>query len=149
MQNLSIQNGHNTLLNGIISGQGWSYDRFDSNSNPNLTCIFVDDVANCNANWLGNDPNSTYVSTQSECNALLSNQNFVLTNNTKIYPNPTTKTISIDFGQNLESANLVVSNVLGQIVSNKTVNNLDKTTLEINEASGVYFLEITNDKLEK
>ena len=69
--------------------------------------------------------------------------------NTKIFPNPTTSTINIDFGQKLELATLTLTNVLGQTISSQTVSNLDKTSLEINESSGVYFLEIVNDKPDK
>ena len=61
-----------------------------------------------------------------------------------IYPNPTTNSIKIDFGQKLEFATLTLTNVLGQVVTNKTVNNIENTILEINEPSGIYFLEMAD-----
>ena len=145
---INAQNGSNNLLNGtFVNGQN-TIPRFNATNNPNLRCILVDDVANCQANWTYIDPVSNFVASQSACDNLLSNKLFSA-NKFKVYPNPTTKTVNIDFGQNLDTATITLTNFLGQVVANKTINNLDKTSLDINEASGIYFLEIVNDKLEK
>ena len=63
----------------------------------------------------------------------------------QVFPNPTSGNINIKFGQVLEKATLTLANVLGQVVANKTVNNLEYTTFEINdEPDGIYFLEIVS-----
>ena len=145
---LNLQNGSNSLLNGTVVYNQIAYPRFDATNNPNLRCIFVDDVANCQANWLTVDPTSHFVGTQTECNNFLSNQSFIKSE-IIVSPNPTTSTINIDFGKKLELSTLTLTNVLGQTISSQTINNLDKTRLEINEPNGVYFLEIVNEKLER
>ncbi|MBC7642796.1 MAG: T9SS type A sorting domain-containing protein [Flavobacterium sp.] len=61
-----------------------------------------------------------------------------------IFTNPTSKTINIDFGQYLTAVKLTLTIVLGQIILIKTVDNLDKTTVHINETNGIYFLEVNN-----
>jgi hypothetical protein len=66
-----------------------------------------------------------------------------------IYPNPTTGIININFGQVLDQATLTLTNVLGQVVSSKTVGNLVNTIFEINEPNGIYFLEIVSQNNEK
>jgi Secretion system C-terminal sorting domain len=76
----------------------------------------------------------------------LTPENLSTTNLTKattnIYPNPTNGTININFGQVLDQATLKLTNLLGQVVSSKTVNNIESTTYELNEPNGIFFLEI-------
>ncbi|MBC7642797.1 MAG: hypothetical protein H7174_10750 [Flavobacterium sp.] len=62
MQSLIIQNGANLLLNGTYAnGSSGSLNRFTANNNPSLRCIYVDDVANCNAKWLSLGNTSNFV----------------------------------------------------------------------------------------
>lgn len=63
-----------------------------------------------------------------------------------IFPNPTSKTINIDFGEYLTAVKITLTNVLGPIILTKTVENLDKTTVDINEFSGMYYLGVSNGK---
>lgn len=67
----------------------------------------------------------------------------------KVFPNPTNDIININFGQVLDQATLRLTNVLGQVVSEKTINNLESTTYNINEPNGIYFLEIENQNNER
>ena len=58
---LDVRNGNNiNILN----------EDFVTNDNPNLICIFVDDAPWSTANWTNIDPNSTFVETQAECDAI-------------------------------------------------------------------------------
>ena len=66
-----------------------------------------------------------------------------------IYPNPTTGTLNINFGQVLNKANLTLTNVLGQSISNYSISNSDKFVFEINEPNGIYFLEIESQNKTK
>jgi Secretion system C-terminal sorting domain len=70
-------------------------------------------------------------------------------NSTSLFPNPTTGTVNINFGQVLEQATLTLTNVLGQVVSSKTICNLEVATFEINEPNGVYFLKIESQNKQK
>ncbi|MCD4794969.1 MAG: T9SS type A sorting domain-containing protein [Bacteroidales bacterium] len=59
LTNLDVRNDNNTNLTD-----------FNAENNPNLTCIFVDDAAWSEINWTNIDPASTFVETQTECDAL-------------------------------------------------------------------------------
>lgn len=75
MAYLDIRNGNNEAI-----------AQFDTRTNPNLECIFVDDArATYLENWLIN-PNTTFVNNEQECEAL-SIGDFTKDTFT-IYPNP-------------------------------------------------------------
>lgn len=63
----------------------------------------------------------------------------------RIYPNPTRGEINIDFGAVANEAELELRNSFGQLVLRKRVLETDFTTLHLNEAAGVYFLNITSN----
>ena len=56
---IKINNGNNTNVTTM-----------SATNCPNLTCIFVDDVAYSTANWTQIDAGSTFVNNQAECDAL-------------------------------------------------------------------------------
>src|SRR5690606_32959618 len=55
---LNVKNGNNT--NMVV---------FSAINNPNLSCIFVDNVAYSDSNWTNVDNTSNFVTTQAECDA--------------------------------------------------------------------------------
>ncbi len=62
-----------------------------------------------------------------------------------IYPNPASNYVSVDLGKIYQGVNLTLRNVLGQTIFNKEVNAMDEFQFEINEASGLYLLEIKTE----
>ncbi|QQR97682.1 MAG: T9SS type A sorting domain-containing protein [Sphingobacteriales bacterium] len=70
---------------------------------------------------------------------------------TKVFPNPTYGTVNIDFGRSLEQCVIRVTDVIGNIVLQQTVNNQTTTQLSIdNVANGIYFLYLktkNNDEM--
>ncbi|GAA4234110.1 hypothetical protein GCM10022291_12800 [Postechiella marina] len=50
------------------NGNPTLFTNFSTTNNPNLTCIFVDDVAYSNTNWTNKDATTNYVATQEACN---------------------------------------------------------------------------------
>ncbi len=72
----------------------------------------------------------------------LSNNSFDISNNLKIYPNPTSGNFNIVVDENLVGANVSVYNVLGQKVKTFT---LDSITTNQNLESGMYILEIEKE----
>lgn len=78
----------------------------------------------------------------------LSTINFTTTN-VQVYPNPTTKTVNINFPQQNKKVAVTVVTLLGQIVQEKTYANLSKINLEINGAKGIYFVNVINENNEK
>lgn len=79
----------------------------------------------------------------------LSNDNFNLENNIKIYPNPTYSKISIDCGSqtNLLGSQIKITNTLGQIIFQSI---LDQQIKEINltaiTGQGLYFINILDEQ---
>jgi len=147
LSTLALQNGANTLLNGEYATNPGSstlvYEqRFDATNNPNLSCIFVDDVANCNTNWLGKDATSNYVSTQQECDNL-QNEEFI-TNSFTIYPNPVNDILFIENNNNNMIQKIVVYDVMGKTVieQNDNVAQIDFSNI----TKGLYLLKITSEK---
>lgn len=140
LQNLSIQNGANSLLNGVINDTP-SNDRFIATNNPNLRCIYVDDVSNCNANWLSKDPTSYYVSSVQECNLLstttTSNSKFTLS------PNPVENLLNISTPNNLEIYEIKIFTIDGKQIQ-VNYNNFEQLDLS-NLVTGIYTIEITTN----
>ena len=141
---LYINNGSNSLLNGqydMGSTPPIFYNRFNATNNPNLHCVFVDDVANCTANWLGVDASSHFVTTQAECDAL-SNEEFSF-NEISIYPNPVKDILYIN-NQNETIEEIVVYDVLGKKVMEQNNNNAQINLSDLQ--SGFYVVKIKTEK---
>lgn len=107
---LDIRNNNN----GVIT-------TFDATNNPNLTCIFVDDVNYSTTNWLNIDENSTFVETEAECEALDIND-FTLNNNLIVYPNPIKDILFIENSNSINIEFIKIYNMLGQQVLTKNDN---------------------------
>ena len=60
LQGLDLYSNQLTFLD-LRSGNNTNITGYNSNFNPDLTCIFVDDAAYSEANWSGTDPASTFV----------------------------------------------------------------------------------------
>jgi Secretion system C-terminal sorting domain len=138
---LNLQNGSNNLLNGTFTSGQTNYPRFDAANNPNLRCILVDDVANCQANWVSVDPASHFVASQAACDNLLSNQSYSA-RELEVYPNPVSDILTIS-NHNYEILSISIHNLLGEkiIAQESNKNQIDVSKL----ASGVYIVSIVGD----
>ncbi|TNE81921.1 MAG: T9SS type A sorting domain-containing protein [Bacteroidetes bacterium] len=67
----------------------------------------------------------------------------------QVYPNPTSKDIQIRFSALQSHLNIEVRNALGQVVLVKEFTQTDLVELELNQANGIYFIEINDDKHQK
>ncbi|MBW1294174.1 T9SS type A sorting domain-containing protein [Aquimarina litoralis] len=124
LTSLNVQNGNNT-----------NFTYYNSNYNPNLVCILVDNANYSVANWTGVDPASTFVDNLPACNTL-STPSYVIDNNLNIYPNPSSSYINIDYTDEIKTINLY--NAFGQKVTET-----DKRTLDVQGLkSGIYFLNL-------
>ena len=103
---LDIRNGNNQFIT-------W----FQSNDNPDLTCIYVDDKdANFLNGWI-KDPTSHFINNEEECNAV-SWIEYLSENDFTIYPNPTIDLFNIQSDHIVETVEIY--NISGQLV--KTFN---------------------------
>jgi len=127
LTSLDIRNGSNTNIT-----------KFNATDNSNLTCIFVDDKnANCLSNWYI-DPESTFVETEDECNALDVN-NIINDNDFTIFPNPSKEKFSIQTNSKVE--NIKIYDVFGKLLK---VYNKQETYSVSDLATGVYLIQIKN-----
>jgi len=129
LNSMDIRNGNNT---NIVDAD------FQTGSNPNLTCIFVDDAAWSSANWSNIDPNSTFVETQIACDALSLNEE-IINQSIFLYPNPANDIIAIHSDSTISS--IVFYDILGKIVRRHFTNEIDISAL----SKGIYLIQITTD----
>ena len=123
----------------VRNGNNINFINFDSTSNPNLTCIFVDDVDWSSENWTGFiDSASTFVANEAECSAL-SVVDYASYLDIFIHPNPTENHLFVQGHKNPIS--ISISNLQGKKVLSKI--NVDK--IDVSELSnGVYFIKISD-----
>ena len=62
--------------------------------------------------------------------------------NFKIYPNPTSGQLTIDFGKMYSNLTVIVYNQLAQIIQKRTFMNTDRLDINIAGSSGIYYVEI-------
>jgi len=92
--------------------------------------------------------NSNVVS--ASCNLVLNaNENIVSDSSIKIYPNPASEWLKVDFGEHISNGNLKVKliNSLGQVVYEEDFINSNLTIPVKSFAEGIYILVINKDEL--
>lgn len=93
------------------------------------------------SNFLGSSP---AVTTGNTCTTLSTND-FAISNNFKLYPNPTNGLINIEFNQ-LTNPKLEVCDIHGRILLNQKLNNTASQIDVTNYPLGVYLFKITSDE---
>jgi hypothetical protein len=134
LTSLNIANGNNTNVIACIT------------NNNSLTCITVDNAAYSTTNWTGNDFNKDAGTSYSEsCSGTAGIEQNDLESTFNIFPNPTSRTISIQ----LESqTNLVILSSEGKTVatlSGASNYNFDASQLE----NGIYYIQAENGTTQK
>jgi Leucine-rich repeat (LRR) protein len=127
LTSLDMKNGNNT-----------NFNYFDARTNPDLSCIQVDDVAYSTTNWTDIDPGASY---NLDCNAVLSIETIEI-NNFSLYPNPVKDYLNISLNEGLELKRATIYNTLGQFIF--STENLKINTSNI--ASGIYYIEVETNK---
>lgn len=72
------------------------------------------------------------------------NNNNVVLSNFNIYPNPTNKDVTVNFGKSQEKITVLVYNSLAQVVQKLAFSNTDQISFSINNPPGIYFLKMIN-----
>ncbi|WP_274475831.1 LamG-like jellyroll fold domain-containing protein [Mangrovimonas aestuarii] len=69
----------------------------------------------------------------------------VFANSIRLYPNPTSNLINVNLGDTYTTVNASLLSVNGRVVAQKTVSNTSAFQMDLNQAAGLYFLNITTD----
>ena len=69
--------------------------------------------------------------------------------NIKIYPNPTEGNLMLEFDGEHDGLNIVLRTILGQVLSTDFIRAKKRIGIQINGESGMYFLEISDQKKNK
>ena len=126
LTSLDVRNGNNT-----------NFSLFNSTSNPNLTCIYVDDAPYSTTNWTDIDPASTFVNNEAECALSIGDNKFEL--DVTIYPNPTANYLFIEGNKNPIS--ISIYNLLGaEVIATSNTDKIDVSEL----SNGVYIIKISD-----
>jgi hypothetical protein len=129
LNSLNVQNGNNVNVLPNF---------FRTTSNPNLTCIQVDDPVYSSNNWTYIDSISSFSS-----NCLTGLQSIPeQLEELNVFPNPTTQDLHVDLGISIENVSVEVKNMMGQILFLKTYKETQYIDLEFEYAQGLYLLSI-------
>jgi hypothetical protein len=121
LTSLNAKNGSNTKISN-----------FESSTNTNLTCIEVDDVDYSNTNWTKKDATSEF---KTSCGGSASIAE--LSQNIKVYPNPTTNTLNIS--SEYPSDQFIITDITGKEVLNITSSS---TSVDVSMLPrGIYILK--------
>jgi Leucine-rich repeat (LRR) protein len=129
----------------VRNGNNASLIYFNSQNNPDLKCIFVDDKeASFLSDWII-DESSMFVETEAECNAL-DIENFITENLNVIYPNPSNEIIYIDFALEGYIQRLIISDINGKIILEKR-NVQHNSGIDLSDfKTGIYIINIQTEK---
>jgi len=137
LTSLNVQNGANSLLTGTYLNAPYGYeDRFKADNNPNLSCILVDDATYSATNWLSIDAASTFVESQTTCDALSLTDKEL--KGFSLFPNPTSSSFSIQSTYSIES--IEIYSVLGNLVKRFIAQSANYSVTEL--SSGMYLVKI-------
>lgn len=130
INSVDLRNGNNKFL---------THRYFDNT--PNLTCIYVDNVAYSNANWKEKDSKTHYVANEKECKNLSVEDYLVDDALFSIYPNPAKDVLNINSSEEVKS--ISVFNISGREVKRyKDSKQIDVSNL----SSGIYIIQVITDK---
>jgi hypothetical protein len=125
----------------VRNGNNINFTEFTSINNPNLTCIYADNVAWSTTNWTNIDANSNFVEDEAACTSLAIN-NFDF-KGFKILSNPVTDYINLSIE---EEANYTLIDLNGKMVKKGELS-IGYNAIKISKYSnGIYFLRINNSR---
>jgi hypothetical protein len=129
-----------TALN-LANGNNSNYAYMFAGTNPNLTCIQVDDVAYSTSNWTNIDAASSF---SINCPGGGVGINEVNILDLKIYPNPVSNILFIQLGEN-KSTEMNILSLSGKVV--KSIANNNVKSIDVSDlVQGIYILKVVTDK---
>ena len=140
---VTVTNGN---LTANLSGASYQWIDCDNGNTPVVNATNQSFAPPSNGNYavelmLGNCTNTSicnYLSTVGIASKSISN-------NVVIYPNPTSGAFTIDLGNTQSKTTVVITDILGNKISESTHQNSDKIDLQLNAESGTYLISIKSD----
>ena len=112
---------------------------FSATTNPNLTCIEVDDVADATANWTNIDATASF---SLDCNYFAAMDEVDLDQSISLYPNPSSSKLTIELEDEVNSITII--DAMGNAIQ---ANVTSSNTIDVSElANGVYVLQVETNK---
>ncbi|WP_223032641.1 T9SS type A sorting domain-containing protein [Hanstruepera marina] len=145
ISSVDVRNNALTSLDVRNGNMASSITYFNSDLNPNLTCIFVEDSSDgALGSWIV-DAGSTFVETEGECATLSRESNSISQFN--VYPNPATTQITV--ASTASKGQIQIFNITGKRVLSKDLSLGDNRLNVSSLVSGVYLARINaNGKTE-
>lgn len=132
LNQLNVKNGNNLLIAGF---------GFTSKGNPNLTCIEVDSVAYCSANWTNIDPQSFF---SLDCDYDLSVSAVELPK-MSVFPNPASDQFTLQVPSEIKCKTVQIFNTQGQVVFEEILQNQSEFYMKVNLFPGFYLIRVSTD----
>ncbi|BDS14301.1 T9SS type A sorting domain-containing protein [Aureispira anguillae] len=129
---LNVKNGTNSQL--VV---------FDARNNPNLSCIEVDDSTYSTNHWTNVDAIASF---STACPVLSTRAVQENLEAVEVFPNPTTKNIWVDLGKKYNNIRLQLRNAMGQLVMTKNYTGMEEVNIDLEGASGLYFLSLETEE---
>ncbi|NQX97778.1 MAG: T9SS type A sorting domain-containing protein, partial [Flavobacteriales bacterium] len=136
---LDIHTNNLSSLN-VANSNNTNFSYFKTTTNPNLTCIEVDNVAYSTTNWTNIDATASF---NTNCSSTVGVNEQADNLSLSIYPNPTANKLEI---RNLKSP---ITNISIIDVTGKTVKTIigNVSTVNVSELTrGIYFIQIQTEK---
>ena len=137
-----VDNNQNLSYLNVKNGNNTAIFMFDATTNPNLSCIEVDNVIWSNSNWTNKDFATVY---STDCSTVGLLENMKNKFEMLIYPNPTNGYVTIQLDEIPKNVVINIKDVLGKTLLEQKANS--RSTL-INVSSlpkGIYYVELIND----
>lgn len=133
--NLNVANGNNAILQSLRTV-----------GNPNLYCIKVDSgytppTGTYNFAKAANASYNTSCAINTAVSSIQKEQLAI-----SVYPNPTSGQLTLDLFAEPQDIEVEVSNIMGQTVLQQQYTNTQRINLELEGASGLYFVNIKSKK---
>ncbi|OFX28023.1 MAG: hypothetical protein A2033_14620 [Bacteroidetes bacterium GWA2_31_9] len=134
-----------TNLSVLSDTYDWNFGNGTNSSQINPSVIYTSSnlylVSLTASNSCGWD------SIEKNINVIISGINDFSSSNIKVYPNPASNKLNIDFNENFKLRSLVISDITGKVVLKKTYNdNYDLLELDLSGIkSGVYVVELNKE----
>ena len=142
LTSLNCYDNNLSCLN-VKNGNNSSFSYFSAISNPNLTCIEVDNIPWSAINWTLTDNQASFSTNCS--NSCTVSINELITSTINSYPNPTTGQLSITLEEG-NTTSVTIRNSLGQLLMSDKIKASNKVELDISTyPTGIYFLQLEVD----